>query len=287
MQLLSVRDVQKVLRLSRSTIRGLISRGFVSPARGPHREYRFTFQDLIVLRTARALALANVPRRRITRSLRELRRNLPEVVPLSGLSICAVGEQVVVRDRGARWNADSGQYLLELDVQQVADGSLQIVEHARLPEKQEAAEPVAPEEPEDADDWFEKAVDIESTNVAAACEAYKKCLASDPEHIAARINWGRLLHEKGRLAEAEKVYRGALEFGADDPTVLFNLGVLLEDRGKSAAAIEIYQRTLEADPDFADAHYNLARLYEIAGKPQHAIRHLASFRRLIESGSGD
>ena len=98
MQLLSVREVEKVLRLSRSTIRGLISRGFVSPARGPRREYRFTFQDLIVLRTARALAQANVPRRRIARSLRELRRHLPEVVPLSGLSICAVGEEVVVRE---------------------------------------------------------------------------------------------------------------------------------------------------------------------------------------------
>jgi tetratricopeptide (TPR) repeat protein len=279
MQLLSVREVEKVLRLSRSAIRGLISRGFVSPARGPRREYRFTFQDLIVLRTARALALANVPRRRIARSLRELRRSLPEVVPLSGLSICAVGEQVVVRDRGARWNADSGQYLLELDVHQIADGSLQIVEHVRT------AEPEPPPEADDPDELFQQALDIESENVAAACLAYAKCVASDPEHLGARINWGRLLHEKGRLAEAEKVYRGALDFGGEDPTVLFNLGVLLEDRDKREAAIEIYQRTLTADPEFADAHFNLARLYEMAGKPQHAIRHLASYRRLIESGS--
>lgn len=283
MQLLSVREVEKVLRLSRSTIRGLISRGFVSPARGPRREYRFTFQDLIVLRTARALALANVPRRRITRSLRELRRNLPKVVPLSGLSICAVGEQVVVRDRGARWNADSGQYLLELDVHQIADGSLQIVEHARPVELPVPAEPEIAQD--DADVWFQKALDIEAENVAAACVAYEKCLASDPEHFGARINWGRLLHEKGRLAEAEKVYRGALAFSEDDPTVLFNLGVLLEDRGKADEAVDIYQRTLAADPDFADAHFNLARLFEIAGKPQHAIRHLASYRRLIEGGS--
>ncbi len=283
MQLLSVGEVEKVLRLSRSTIRGLISRGFVSPARGPRREYRFTFQDLIVLRTARALALANVPRRRITRSLRELRRSLPDVVPLSGLNICAVGEQVVVRDRGAQWNADSGQYLLELDVHQVADGSLQIVEHVRAAGTQL---PPAAEPTDDADELFQQALDIESENVAAACLAYEKCIASDPEHLGARINWGRLLHEKGRLAEAEKVYRGALQFGGEDATVLFNLGVLLEDRGKRDAAIDIYLRTIAEDPDFADAHFNLARLYEIAGKPQHAIRHLANYRRLIETGSG-
>ena len=48
--------------------------------------------DLIVLRTAQALAAANVPRRRITRSMKELHRHLPGAMPLSGLSICAEGE---------------------------------------------------------------------------------------------------------------------------------------------------------------------------------------------------
>ena len=72
-----VRDVERLLQLSPSTIRALVARGFVRPARGPRREFRFSFQDLIVLRTARALALAKVPQRRISRSLSELRRHLP------------------------------------------------------------------------------------------------------------------------------------------------------------------------------------------------------------------
>ena len=57
-----VRDVEKLLRLPRSTIRTLIEAGFVSPARGPRNAWRFSFQDLIVLRTAQALAAAKVPR---------------------------------------------------------------------------------------------------------------------------------------------------------------------------------------------------------------------------------
>ena len=57
----SVQDVERVLRLSRSTIKGLIDGGFVKPERGPRRQYRFSFQDLIVLRTARALTQAKVP----------------------------------------------------------------------------------------------------------------------------------------------------------------------------------------------------------------------------------
>src|SRR5207245_2873528 len=86
-----------------------------APARGPRSAWLFSFQDLIVLRTAQALADAKVPQRRITRSVRELRRHLPDAMPLSGLSICAVADRVVVREGSGRWQADSGQYLLEFE----------------------------------------------------------------------------------------------------------------------------------------------------------------------------
>ena len=75
-----VGDVEKLLHLSRSTIRSLIAAGFVAPARGARNAWLFTFQDLIVLRTAQALAEAKVPQRRITRSLKDLRRHLPEAM---------------------------------------------------------------------------------------------------------------------------------------------------------------------------------------------------------------
>ena len=93
-----VREVEKLLRLPRSTIRALVEAGFVTPGRGPRNTLRFSFQDLIVLRTAQALAAAQVPARRILRSLKELRRSLPEAMPLSGLSIKAVGDRVVVKE---------------------------------------------------------------------------------------------------------------------------------------------------------------------------------------------
>ena len=115
MQAYGVRDVERLLRLSRSTIRALVAAGFVTPARGARNAWRFSFQDLIVLRTAQALVDAKVPQRRITRSLRELRRHLPASMPLSGLAIGAVADRVVVREGGRRWQAESGQYLLAFD----------------------------------------------------------------------------------------------------------------------------------------------------------------------------
>jgi tetratricopeptide (TPR) repeat protein len=274
-----VGDVERMLNLSRSTIRGLISQGFVSPARGPRREYLFSFQDLLVLRTARALVQAKVPPRRIGRSLNALRKQLPKSVPLTGLTICAVGNDVVVRKGTNRWQAESGQYLLELDVN-VAGDTLQIVE---IDAKRQLPVPVVADTG-DAHTWFDRGLsEEESQNFDRALEAYQRCRVLDAGHVAARINMGRLLHETGRHAEAQRVYREALHECEPDPTLFFNLGVLLEDTGRNEEAVQAYLQAVSEDSDFADAHYNLARIYEVLGKPQHAIRHLGIYRRLLKS----
>jgi tetratricopeptide (TPR) repeat protein len=266
-----VRDVERMLRMPRSAILGLVRAGFVSPGRGDRREYRFSFQDLIVLRTARALRAAKVPARRITRSLRDLRRRLPERVPLSGLRISAVGDSVVVAEGSARWQADSGQYVLELDVS-VADGELKLLARNE------------PERAPNADDWFCRGVAAEGENDARSRAAYERALSLDPSHVAARLNLGRLLHEGSQLEPAERVYRDGLRVCGNHPTLLFNLGVLLEDAGRGSDAIEAYQAALREDPRFADCHYNLALVLEASGNQRGAIRHMAAYRRLARRG---
>jgi DNA-binding transcriptional MerR regulator len=277
----SVQDVERVLRLSRSTIKALIDGGFVTPARGPRRQYRFSFQDLIVMRTARALTEAKVPRRRVRRALDELRQSLPETVPLSGLSICAVGEHVVVRDGTSRWQVDDGQYLLALDVV-VEQGEIHVVD------RRETAERELPESPDPREprDWFDKGLELEESDPTGARAAYERAVDEDPENRAAWINLGRLLHEQGRMADAESVYHRALAACGPDALLYFNLGVLLEDLRRPSAAFEAYQSAVSEDPGLADCHYNLARLYESFGKPQHAIRHLGQYRRLLVSDQG-
>jgi tetratricopeptide (TPR) repeat protein len=272
-----VSEVERLLGLSRSTIRALIAGGFVSPARGPRRAYRFSFQDLIVLKTARALRLARIPGRRIGRSLRALRAQLPASVPLSGLRISAVGDEVAVHLGERRWHADSGQYLLELEVS-ITRGALRILERG----KDSAA--AAPDRRAQAESWLERGQQLERTDADAAVDAYERALALDPSLAAARINLGLLHHAAGRHEAAEAVYRGGLHRDrSPDPMLLFNLAVLLEDRGQTRAAEERYLEVLRADPDFADAHFNLARLCELAGEPQRALRHLAAYRKLVRS----
>jgi tetratricopeptide (TPR) repeat protein len=230
-----VREVEKLLRLPRSTIRSLVQAGFVSPERGPRRAWLFSFRDLIVLRTAQALANARIPRKRINRSIRDLRRRLPDSMPLSGLSIAAEADRVVVREGAHRWRADSGQYLLSFGGDP-ATGSLKVMEKA--PDLPPAAEP----------------------------EAY--------------IDLGVELHERGRLAAAEKTYREGLAKEGAHPMALFNLGVLLEDMHRPHEAADAYEAALRENARFADCHYNLGLLYEALGRPRDAIRHMAQYRRL-------
>lgn len=271
----SVRDVERVLRLPQSTIRGLVKAGFVAPARGARRELRFSFQDLIVLRAARALMDANVPKRRITKALKDLRQHLPEEMPLSGLSICAIGDRVVVRDGKTHWQTDDGQYVLGLDVS-VEGGVLRVIDHVE-------ATPDSVDTSSSEEDWLETAIELEATNPQAALEAYERAVDADSADVSAWINWGRLLHEQGKAQEAERIYRRALKESEPDAMLHFNFGVLLEDLDRVPDALDAYQHAIEHDPTFADAHFNLARLYDVLGKEQHAIRHLGQYRRLTSA----
>ena len=49
-----------------------------------------------------------------------------------------------------------------------------------------------------------------ATSVDEACEAYRSAIAADPACLGAYVNLGRLLHERGRLHEAEAVYRAGV-----------------------------------------------------------------------------
>ncbi len=190
-------------------------------------------------------------------------------MPLSGLSICAVGDRVVVREGGSRWQADSGQYLLAFD-RDPDNGALSVMEPAQAaPATTEAAE------------CFERGVALEQEDAEAALEAYGQAVAADPAHLDARINLGRLLHEDGRFAKAEHVYREAIKVCGEDGLLLFNFGVLLDDMDRKPEAIEAYETALRHDPRLADGHYNLALLCEELGRPRQAIRHMSQYRRLI------
>jgi len=270
----SAREVAKMLDLSPAQVRSYVRSGFLAPARGSRGEMRFSFQDLVLLRTAKGLLAAHVPTRRVRRALIRLREQLPEGRPLSGVHITAEQGRVVVRDGAAAWQPESGQVLFDFDV---ADLAREVAPLARRAVENAPAEGTAAL---DADDWYAWGCELDEVAPEEASAAYRRALELDPTHVDALINLGRLLHEAGQVGAAEAHYRRARARRPDDATACFNHGVALEDLGRLADAIAAYERALACDPDYVDAHYNLARLYERLGRQTAAIRHLKAYRQL-------
>lgn len=265
----TIRRVEKMLGISPSIIRSLIRVGFVTPVRGPRREYRFTFQDVILLKTAYSLQAANIPPRRVLRSLSRLSRSLPKELPLSGLRITAVGKEIAVRDGQSQWAAETGQLMMDFDVK-ASHGSVSI-----------APRPVRGAPAHDsADHWFAQGQALEATDRAAALEAYRKAVQADDNRANAYLNLGAILCEDGRFGEADALYVEALTLYPDEPLLRFNRAIALEDLERDEEAIAEYQQCLALAPELADAHYNLARLFERLERPQNALRHYSAYRRL-------
>src|SRR3954471_4221257 len=166
MHFFSVKDVERVLRIPRSAIRTLIRGGYVAPKRGQRRQYEFSFQDLIALRTARALILARVSPRRISQALEQLRKEVPPELPTAKLRIGASGTELVVRDQSGPWRAPSGQLLLEFDAN-LSEGPVEILDRATLDVLQGSAGAKPLPRGADADEFFEQALALEETDATA------------------------------------------------------------------------------------------------------------------------
>jgi tetratricopeptide (TPR) repeat protein len=286
----SLAEVTQILGLSRGVIAQLVDAGFVTPARGPRREYRFSFQDLVVLRAAQGLREARLPSRRILRALKRLREQLPEDAPLRGLRIAALGDAVVVAEGNARWRADDGQYVLSFEVSGPSGDAQMLDALPRVTRERSAAAPCGDARLRDAalstnaataEQRFREACAIEGDDPEAAATLYRAAIGLDAHHAAAHLNLGRTLHEQGRLDEAETAYRRGVDACPGDPLLRFNLAVLLEDRGDESGALQCYDAALAHDPSLADAHYNLALLHERAGRRREALRHFSAYRRLV------
>jgi tetratricopeptide (TPR) repeat protein len=287
------KDLKRLFGLPATTVRSLERAGYLNPVKRAGRLH-YSFQDLIVLRTTSALRAANIPAKRINRTLERLRAGMPEGTTLNRLSLTALGDRIAVRDGKMLWESDTGQYVLALDID-LEKGGLHVLEPAAPAAAGNVGnDPTATsaggagaggntsggaDSALSAEELFSRGDALEETNPAAAQVAYEECLRLDVQHVEARMNLGRLLHIAGDLEEAERIYRTS---ASKEPMIMFNLAVLLEDLRREPEAIEAYREALALDPELADAHFNLARLYERVRNSKASLRHLLAYRRMTE-----
>jgi tetratricopeptide (TPR) repeat protein len=268
---ISMRELQSMLGVSRHVVTGLLSAGFVTPSRGPRKEYRFTFQDVVLVRTALQLRAARIPPRKITQALSRLKDELPDELPLSGIRVSAVGNDVAVRTGPSQWDAITGQLLLDFEVAEIK-GEVVFLDTA----------PAPGDSTRQAEEWYELGEQLRTSDVEGAERAYRKAIALSPHPFyAAFVDLGALLCEReSRCADALQVFNEALAHFPEDAALHFNRAIAYEDLGRMQDAERSYRRCLELEPSYADAHHNLAILLEKRGDMRGLLRHFNAYRRL-------
>ena len=79
----TTKQVAELIGIKSDAVRHYVRRSLLFPDRGVKGEYRFSFQDVVLLRTAKGLIDAEVSIRKIYRSLLKLKRDLSQVDALS------------------------------------------------------------------------------------------------------------------------------------------------------------------------------------------------------------
>jgi tetratricopeptide (TPR) repeat protein len=301
----STREVASLLGLSPEQIRSCVRAGFVSPQAGPRGELLFSFQDLVLLRTAKALLAARIPRRRIRIALENLHSQLPQGQPLTAVRISAQGHHVVARDGGDAWHPESGQTLLDFEVADLAREAAALEPCRFAPQASlGSAPPLRPTHPRPPSPPSPP----RSFGGGTTPSPRTPSRHSAPPGFGNQRHAGRAAPEGGEMgalgldaadahagtsdaadarapdaddmeaadaADADRADADAADADAADADAAadwYENGVDLEAEDP-AGAMAAYRRALELDPDLADAHLNLGRLLHEAGNLAAAERH--------------
>lgn len=267
----TVSEVAKILELSPGRVRSYARDGWVRAERGSRGEYRFSFQDLVLLRTVKGLRANRISARKVKDALQHLRAAMSEGYPMSAVQVSTEGRALVVQDDDTRWDPSSGQVLFDFDVAEL---------EAKVASLKPRDPPTRPnfDESMRSEDWLELGLELAASDPKRARDAFRRALERDPRHTEARLQLGRLLWQKGWGAEAEVHFEVAWALDETSPRAAFHLGIFREDQNRDTEAEALYQQALSHDPGFKAAHLALARLYERTGHKVRAIRSLNAFR---------
>jgi serine/threonine-protein kinase len=116
---------------------------------------------------------------------------------------------------------------------------------------------------------------------AEAEKEYREALRLKPHYPAAHNNLGLLLAKQHRPAEAEREYREAIRLMPGLPAAHNNLGNLLAAQNKAAEAEKEYREALRLNPDFPEAHYGLGALLAARNQPAEAEKECREAIRLM------
>jgi tetratricopeptide (TPR) repeat protein len=109
--------------------------------------------------------------------------------------------------------------------------------------------------------------------LAEAIRDYKRAIQLEPSYAVAHSNLGIALAALGKLPEAIQHYELAIRLRPYYANAYNNLGATLAAQGKLSEAIQDFERAVQLRPSYASAYYNLGLALAALGKLPEAIQH--------------
>lgn len=119
----------------------------------------------------------------------------------------------------------------------------------------------------------------QSGRLAQAEQLYRQVLAVEPDHADARHLLGVAALQAGRHADAVTELQRAIAANGSQAAYHNHLGIAAAHLGRQDLALSAFQRAIAIAPNSPDIHFNLGNALRDAGAADDAI---ASFRRAIQ-----
>ena len=236
----------------------------------------YSFQDLGLLRTLRALREDDVPAASIRESILAMKAVAGMTNPLLETRVVRTGTRLAFRHHGAMVDPIRRQLLFDferLGRPQPASARPSPMRHPGAPGLRGIQE------------RFQAAVQAEETgDKQRAIALYEEILEIDPQYAAACINLGTVFFHLRQYGRSEELYRRATEADPGYVLAYFDLGNVLDELSRLDESIAAYRKAVTLSPRYADAHYNLALAYERSGQCRPALRHWQAYVKLDNRG---
>jgi tetratricopeptide (TPR) repeat protein len=109
--------------------------------------------------------------------------------------------------------------------------------------------------------------------------AYKKAIKINQNFVEAHSNLGNVLLERGRLSEAFNAFQKALKLLPDHPMLLNNVGNVLQLQGENEKALTLLNKAISKDPENAHAYNNLGNALRALDRNEEAV---AAYKHVVE-----
>jgi predicted O-linked N-acetylglucosamine transferase (SPINDLY family) len=129
-------------------------------------------------------------------------------------------------------------------------------------------------------DQFELAMQLhQAGRLAEAEQVFRQILTAEPNHVDALRGLGVIAYQMGQHGVAAELLDRAIQLRPSDPRAYNNLGTLFATSGRLEEAQAAYQRAILVSPTFGEAYSNLANVLSAKGVFDEAK---AFYRRAIE-----